>query len=221
MRIFFIGCLTFLGIGLCILDFSYGQGLAYFSVLEHGYGFAWNLLILFVGVATGSYLMQDLVQEGQENYLLYRKMFSKWESTRDKWKSLEDILSLSLKNSKKNKSGEFSLVGMEVVKRSSSGRVKELEIRSNFGKVILRGDEIRSVLRRPVPGNPPLRSTLFKLKIKQGPSRKQDIIIATGAGYGHGIGLCQMGAIGMSTKGYQYDKILKHYYRDIDIYRAY
>ena len=110
---------------------------------------------------------------------------------------------------------------MEVVKRSSSGRVKELEIRSNFGKVILRGDEIRSALRRPVPGNPPLRSTLFKLKIKQGPSRKQDIIIATGAGYGHGIGLCQMGAIGMSTKGYQYDKILKHYYRNIDIYRAY
>ena len=97
MRIFFIGCLTLLGIMLCITDFSYGQGLAYFSVLEHGYGFAWNLLILFVGVATGSYLMQDLVQEGQENYNLYRNMFSKWESTRDKWKALEDkFISLQL-----------------------------------------------------------------------------------------------------------------------------
>ena len=52
-------------------------------------------------------------------------------------------------------------------------------------------------------------------------AKSKDIIIATGAGYGHGIGLCQMGAIGMSTKGYQYDKILKHYYRNIDIYRAY
>ena len=97
MRIFFIGCLTLLGIMLCITDFSYGHGLAYFSVLEHGYGFAWNLLILFVGVATGSYLMQDLVQEGQENYNLYRNMFSKWESTRDKWKALEDkFISLQL-----------------------------------------------------------------------------------------------------------------------------
>ena len=97
MRIFFIGCLTLLGIMLCITDFSFGQGLAYFSVLEHGTGFAWNLLILFVGVALGSYLMQDLVEQGQENYRLYNNMFSKWTTTKKAKNDLEDkFISLQL-----------------------------------------------------------------------------------------------------------------------------
>ena len=84
-----------------------------------------------------------------------------------------------------------------------------------------RGDEIRSILRRPSQGNPALRSTLFNLKVQRdGRGRMQHIIIE-GGGFGHGIGLCQTGAIGMADRGYRFDQILTHYYRGINLQRAY
>ncbi len=42
-----------------------------------------------------------------------------------------------------------------------------------------------------------------------------------GAGWGHGVGLCQMGAAVMSTQGYTYDAILHHYYDDAEIKKLY
>jgi len=51
---------------------------------------------------------------------------------------------------------------------------------------------------------------------------KQDgRFILTGAGWGHGVGLCQIGAAVMSTQGYNYDQILLHYYRGADIKKIY
>ncbi len=132
-----------------------------------------------------------------------------------KRKTLENILANRLPGLDRRKAGEFSLRDMDVRKRSPSGRVQLLEIKSNHGTATLRGDKIRSALRRPVRGQPMLRSTKFNLKIRG------DTIVAEGGGYGHGIGMCQMGAIGMAEQGYKYDKILKHYYRGIDLKRAY
>ena len=43
----------------------------------------------------------------------------------------------------------------------------------------------------------------------------------TGAGWGHGVGLCQIGAAVMGEKGYSYDKILLHYYHNAEIKRIY
>ena len=45
--------------------------------------------------------------------------------------------------------------------------------------------------------------------------------ILTGAGWGHGVGLCQIGAAMMSNKGYDYDDILLHYYRGAEIKKLY
>ena len=42
-----------------------------------------------------------------------------------------------------------------------------------------------------------------------------------GAGWGHGVGLCQIGAAVMSEQGYSYDKILLHYYRGAEIKKIY
>lgn len=42
-----------------------------------------------------------------------------------------------------------------------------------------------------------------------------------GAGWGHGVGLCQIGAAVMGENGYKYDSILKHYYKDADIKKIY
>ena len=43
----------------------------------------------------------------------------------------------------------------------------------------------------------------------------------TGAGWGHGVGLCQIGAAVMGEKGYNYNDILLHYYKDADIRKLY
>ena len=45
--------------------------------------------------------------------------------------------------------------------------------------------------------------------------------VLTGAGWGHGVGLCQIGAAVMGAKGYKYDKILLHYYRGADLKKLY
>ena len=46
-------------------------------------------------------------------------------------------------------------------------------------------------------------------------------VVLHGAGWGHGVGLCQIGAAVMGAKGYRYDEILKHYYDGITIRKAY
>ena len=56
-----------------------------------------------------------------------------------------------------------------------------------------------------------LRSAYFS--IEEG----KDSIIINGRGYGHGVGLCQEGAINMARQGYSYEWILDYYYRDIEI----
>lgn len=52
----------------------------------------------------------------------------------------------------------------------------------------------------------------------RGIPQKFDII---GAGWGHGVGLCQIGAAVMGEKGYRYDEILLHYYKGADIRKIY
>ena len=172
------------------------------------------------GSSPVSYLRNISDRDGRSGDFCRASPVYKW---RVEWnrKTLENILSSSLSGLDKRKAGEVSLLGIDVRKRSRSGRVQELEIRTNHGTSTLRGDKIRSALRRPVRGRPLLRSTLFSLKIEKDSSRRPGTIVAEGGGYGHGIGLCQTGAIGMAVRGYKYDKILKHYYRGIDLRRVY
>ena len=56
-----------------------------------------------------------------------------------------------------------------------------------------------------------LRSTDFEIELLG------DNVKITTKGYGHGVGMSQYGAQGMSKKGYNYEDILKHYYRNINI----
>lgn len=46
-------------------------------------------------------------------------------------------------------------------------------------------------------------------------------VIINGIGYGHGVGMSQMGAMYLSENGYNYDDILKHYYTGIEIKKIY
>jgi len=85
-------------------------------------------------------------------------------------------------------------------KRGRSGRISEIELEGSRGVATARGD---LHIRRLLGG---LRSTLFTVK------KKGDTFTFKGAGFGHGVGMCQVGAIGMAEKRSSFRDILYHYY---------
>ncbi|MBU2463101.1 MAG: hypothetical protein KJ844_03320, partial [Candidatus Edwardsbacteria bacterium] len=67
----------------------------------------------------------------------------------------------------------------------------------------------------------PLLSTWFDLENIRNFEGNIEKIIISGKGFGHGVGLCQWGAIGMARAGKSYKSILKHYYKGVEIERVY
>jgi stage II sporulation protein D len=103
--------------------------------------------------------------------------------------------------------------GIKIGQRSPSGRVKALEIRTDTGTYQVRGDRIRWLLRRS--GGGLLRSTRFGKLHKEKRSGCQ--MMLEGSGYGHGVGMCQTGAITLARQGLSASQILRHYYRSIKL----
>lgn len=109
------------------------------------------------------------------------------------------------------------IVNLEPVARGKSGRIWKLKIvgtKASFtiGKEL----EIRRVL-----SDTHLYSSAFvvdRYDIDNGVPRR---FVLTGAGWGHGVGLCQIGAAVMGERGYGYDKILLHYYRGAELKKIY
>lgn len=102
---------------------------------------------------------------------------------------------------------------LEIAKKGTSERVIELLVKGETEEFILRGLRIRDALE--------LRETLFTMDKQFDSSGTLKAVIFTGKGWGHGVGLCQVGAYGMALRGSSYLDILKWYYRGIDIVRVY
>lgn len=118
--------------------------------------------------------------------------------------------------------GLGELVDVRVAERSKSGRVWRLEIETTTGLVEVPAYSLRRVLRRPPRNLQILRSNLFKVDVRRDPrTREARAVLVSGAGSGHGVGLCQTGAIGMARAGYAADRIVTHYYPGIDLRRLY
>jgi stage II sporulation protein D len=119
--------------------------------------------------------------------------------------------------------GATRLKDVRVLSRSASGRVAELEIDTDIGPLILRGDSARRVLLRPArsigAGGPGtlLRSSLFKIGLVRDGAGEPVAVVATGAGFGHGVGLCQWGALEMARRGRGFREILEHYFTGIRV----
>ena len=104
-----------------------------------------------------------------------------------------------------------SLLGLEILDRTTSGRVAELAVRTEAGEYHVRGDRVRWVLQ-PASGNPAiLRSALFEVELVYRDGRLAEVA-ARGRGYGHGIGLCQAGSLAMAARRHSFGEILAHYY---------
>ena len=97
------------------------------------------------------------------------------------------------------------------VKRGPSGRIEELEITGTLSTVTI-GKELE--IRRTLSESHLFSSAFVVEKTPSG-------FILHGAGWGHGVGLCQIGAAVMASKGYTYREILRHYYPGTDLGRFY
>jgi len=117
-------------------------------------------------------------------------------------------------------SPEERVVDVRVAERSKSGRVKILEIVTPDNIYRIRGDSIRLVIRPANGQSSILRSTLFDVDVQRDQGYAT-IIAFNGGGNGHGVGMCQMGAMEMAREGKNFHQILTHYYRGIKLSRAY
>lgn len=106
--------------------------------------------------------------------------------------------------------------GIRVLSRTEGDRVDQLELEASGGRYVLRKNEIRWVLQ-PAEGRI-LGSTAFV--VRQGRLEDGEIVVE-GRGFGHGIGMCQWGAIGRARAGQGYREILAAYYQDAAVQRLY
>ena len=113
---------------------------------------------------------------------------------------------LDFRAGKRGNSGR--LHELAVVYKDKKGLKKEATIQTQY--------QIRNALHEKF-----LFSSAFIWDYEKNANRRIQKIILEGAGWGHGVGLCQMGALGMALQGYSYEKILKHYYNTSRILTAY
>jgi stage II sporulation protein D len=94
-----------------------------------------------------------------------------------------------------------------------SGRVVEAAVLGSEGEVLLKGLRVRWGLN--------LRENLFVVDRELDAKGEVERFVFTGKGWGHGVGLCQVGAFGMAQAGSGFEEILKHYYSGIGLQQAY
>ncbi len=98
---------------------------------------------------------------------------------------------------------------IEVMSKGPSGRNTLLKVTTDKRVLQVAGDAIRRALRQP--DGRMLPSTMFDLKLQREGAGGMSIV-ANGRGFGHGLGMCQTGAIARANAGQDYGKILDHYF---------
>jgi stage II sporulation protein D len=96
------------------------------------------------------------------------------------------------------------LQDLQVLKRGVSGRVIELRVEGSRSSTTVQGFDVRRLLG--------LRESLMVIEVQRDTAGKIEAVVFAGKGWGHGVGLCQVGAYGMAVRGASYEEILGHYY---------
>jgi peptidoglycan hydrolase-like amidase len=110
-------------------------------------------------------------------------------------------------------SGIGSLIDLRVLARGISRRAADLEVVGTSGVGHVRGGRIRSALG--------LREQLFVIERKYDDNGRVTGFAFLGRGWGHGVGMCQVGAYGLARQGFTHEQILKAYYAGIEVMRMY
>jgi len=109
------------------------------------------------------------------------------------------------------------LVDLRVVARDASGRVQRLAIVTDVDTFEVWGDRIRWVLRPVASAYGILRSTLFSVETVRDDAGKLTGVVLRGGGFGHGVGLCQTGALARARAGQNAEMILRAYYDGVEV----
>lgn len=107
------------------------------------------------------------------------------------------------------------IIDLKPIRRGVSGRLIELVVIGEEATVIVS----RELAIRRLFDN--LSSGLFRIQRERDKSGKITRYIFKGAGFGHGVGMCQTGAIGRAKAGQSYREILQHYYGNFDLKKLY
>lgn len=107
------------------------------------------------------------------------------------------------------------------VETSPGGRVMKLVIHTDNDIYRFHKDRIRWVVGRTSNADLILPSDRFDIDIERDGAGELKRVTFSGKGYGHGVGMCQCGAIGLSRKGWTYDRILTLYYQGAEIKKLY
>jgi len=109
--------------------------------------------------------------------------------------------------------GIGAITDLRVASRGASHRVTDLEVVGTSGTAHVRGGRIRSALG--------LREQLFVIDREFDDAGRVSEFVFTGRGWGHGVGMCQVGAYGLARQGFTAEQILKTYYSGIELTRLY
>ena len=133
--------------------------------------------------------------------------YSEWtrEFTEDE---LRDLFQINAKEAKANVPSFSSIKSMHIQDTLKSGRIHTLVIETNNGSFTAKADKIRWLFKR---GGTILPSSFFRIH------KNGNEWILKGKGFGHGVGLCQMGARARAQAGQSYIQILTHYYPGITL----
>ena len=133
--------------------------------------------------------------------------YAEWtrEFTEDE---LRDLFQINAKEAKSNVPSFSSIQAINILDTLKSGRIHTLEVTTNNGKFTSKADKIRWLFKR---GGTILPSSFFRIH------KSGNQWILKGKGFGHGVGLCQMGARARAQAGQSYIQILTHYYPGITL----
>lgn len=136
--------------------------------------------------------------------------FYRWRVDYER-KELEEII--------QKKSGiDFGdLLGIEALQRGPSGRISRLKIEGSK-KTMIVGKELE-IRRWLSPSH--LLSSAFVVSAERDADGEISRFVFTGGGWGHGVGLCQIGAAVMASKGFKAEEILAHYFTGAQIKKLY
>lgn len=142
--------------------------------------------------------------------LRYTRRHFRWSFTYSR-QELEQIIALKTKEEIGN------LLDILPVSRGPSGRIIVVRIVGDADELVLEGElKIRRLLSATY-----LPSACFVVDKRMGPDGLPDVFVLQGAGWGHGVGMCQAGAAGMALHGMGHREILSHYYQGAEVVEIY
>ena len=146
--------------------------------------------------------IKAFLQEPMQNYYCGNSRFAK----EDRWRWQRDFDDPKLqKIARTLKIGTY-IKKITATKRARSGRIIRLEVLGDKGKAVIHG-ELK--IRQAFGG---LRSSMATFTLEKDDHGLAYALQVKGGGYGHGVGLCQMGAIGRANEGQSFKQILQAYY---------